>query len=179
MGLSSILTSSSSLGGVTGRGKPPNDGFCVSVVLELVPKVKIPELDAPWVGSPNCVAVGFSGEVEGAPNLKLNENPGFVSFDASLCTTTGSLADPPGDGAGAGSMLNCFEPSEETVAPNPANGIPDELPNENIDDVDPFCSELIVVCLGSIVGPTEGADTFVGSGLGLLDVKSPNKPSGG
>lgn len=46
VGLSSILTSSSSLGGVTGRGKLPNKDFWVSAVLEFVPKVKTPELDA-------------------------------------------------------------------------------------------------------------------------------------
>ena len=47
VGLSSILTSSSSLGGVTGRGKLPNSDFCVSAGLELVANVKVPELDVP------------------------------------------------------------------------------------------------------------------------------------
>lgn len=47
VGLSSILTSSSSLGGVTGRGKVPNNGFWASAVLEFVPKVKAPGSGVP------------------------------------------------------------------------------------------------------------------------------------
>jgi hypothetical protein len=83
VGLSSILTSSSSLGGVTGRGKLPSNGFCVSAALELIPNVNIPELVVPCAGPPNCGTAGFSGEVEEVPNLKSNENAGFASFGAS------------------------------------------------------------------------------------------------
>jgi hypothetical protein len=144
VGLSSILTSSSSLGGVTGRGKLPNGGLWDSAAMEFVPKVKTPEVDALWAGWLNCGAVGFSGEVEVAPSLKVNEKPGFVSFGTSLWAIAGGLADSPGDWAGIDcSGVNNFVPSVELVAPNPANGVPDELPNENIDDVGPFCSGFV------------------------------------
>jgi hypothetical protein len=180
VGLSSILTSSSSLGGVTGRGKPPNGGLCVSAVLELVPKAKIPELDVSWLGSPNCGTVGFSGEVGGGPNLKVNEKAGFVSFGASLRATAGDLADSPGDVMGVEfSGVNDFWPSVKLVAPNPANDVPDELPNENTGVVDPFRSGLVATELGSIVEAVEGVGMLVGSGAEIRDGRPPNKVSGG
>jgi len=174
VGLSSILTSSSSLGGVAGRGKLPKSGFCASDVLEFVPNVKIPGSDAPCADSPNCGAVGFSGEVEGAPNLKANENAGFGSFGVSLCTTTGGFADSPGDC----SRVNGFRFSVELVALNPGSDTPDEPPNENIDGVDPFCSEAAAAGLGSIAEVTERkvvVETFVDSVAELWDGKPPNK----
>ena len=164
MGLSSILTSSSSLGGVTGRGKVPNNGFCVSAVVEFAPKVKTPGLA--WGGSPNCGAAGFSGE-EGAPNLKVNENPAFAPPVVSFWAIGRGLAVSPKDEVGADcSVANNFG----SVAPNPANGVAGELPNENIDGVDPFRSES--VGLGSVVETTEG--TFLDSVAGLMDGKFPN-----
>jgi len=176
VGLSSILTSSSSLGGVTGRGKFPNSGFCVSAVSELVPNVKIPGLDVVCAGSPNCGTAGFSGEVEVSPNLKANENPGFVSFGA----TTGGLADSPADGVGVGrSEVNGFGLSDGLMAPNLANDVPDELPNENVDGVGSFCSELVATVLDSVVGVVEGIDvveTLADSTAGSRDGKPPNGP---
>lgn len=178
MGLSSILTSSSSLGGVTGRGKLPNNDFCGSAALGLVPNVKTPELDVPWEGSPNCGAVGFSGEVGGAPNLKVNEKPGFVSFDPSLCVAVGDLVDSPGDGVGfACSGMNAFGPSVEFEAPNPAKGISDELPNGGTDSVGPFSFELTTAGLCSVAGVAE--ETFVGSGVWLWVSGPPNRLDGG
>jgi len=182
VGLSSILTSSSSLGGVTGRGKFPNSAFCVSAVSELVPNVKIPGLDAVCAGSPNCGVAGFSGEVEVVPNLKANETPGFGSFGASLCTTAGGLTDSPTDGVGVGrSRVNDFGLSGGLVTPNPANDVPDELLNENVDGVGPFCSELVAAGLDSAVGVVEGKDvveTLVDSTTGSWDGKPPSGPGG-
>lgn len=176
VGLSSILTSSSSLGGVTGRGKLPNNDFCGSTALELVPKVKTPELEVPWEGSPNCGAVGFSGEVGGAPNLKVNEKPGFVSFDASLCVTVGGLVGSPGDRVGFGcSGVNAFGPSVEFEAPNPAKGVSDELPNGSTESVGSFCSEPTTVGLCSVAE----IETFVSSGALLWVGGPPNRLDGG
>ena len=173
VGLSSILTSSSSLGGVTGRGKLPSSGFCVSVVLELVVNVKIPELDGPCVVPPNCGAAGFSGEE--TPNLKANGNAGFTS---SLGKTTGGLTDSPRDGVGVGcSTVNGFELSAGLVAPSPVNGVPDEPPNENAGVVSSFCSELVTVGVGSTVEATVEAP--VDSTTLSWDVKPPNKLGGG
>ena len=156
VGLSSILTSSSSLGGVTGRGKLPNCGFCASAVL---PNVKIPGLDVVCADSLNCGAAGFSGGIEEAPNLKANENAGFVSFGASLGTTAGDLADSPKDRVGAGcSRVKSFEFSVELVAPNPVNGVGDELPNENTDGTVPFCSGLVTLGLSSVVEAVGGIE---------------------
>lgn len=184
VGLSSILTSSSSLGGVTGRGKLPNSGFWVSAVLELVANVNPPEFDVPCEGgSPSCGVTGFSGELEVVPNLKANENAGFASFGPSLCTTTGVLADSPGDGVGVDcSTVNGFGFSVEVVAPNPVNGVPDELLNENIDVIGPLCSELIAAGVDPMVDVTEGpvvVGTFVGSTAVLWDGKPPNKLDAG
>ena len=152
-------------------------------MLELVPNVKIPGLDAPCVDSPNSGAAGFSGEVEGAPNLKANENAGLGSFDASFCTTTGGLADSPGDGVEADcSRVKGFRLSVELVALSPGSGAPDEVPNGNVDGVDPFCSEAVVAGSGSIIEVTEGTgavETSVDSVAELWDGKSPNKLSGG
>lgn len=181
VGLSSILTSSSSLGGVAGRGKLPKSGFCASDVLGSVPNVKIPGPDAPCADWPNCGAAGFSGEVEGAPNLKANENVGFGSFGVSLCTTIGGLMDSPGDGVDC-SRVNGFTLSVELVALNPGSDTPDEPPNENIDGVDPFCSKAAAVGPGSIVEVTEGSvvvETFADSVAELWDGKPPNKLGGG
>lgn len=138
-------------------------------MLEFVPKVKIPELAAFWAGSLNCGAVGFSGEVEGAPNLKVNGKPGFGSFEPSLGTVMRGLADSSGDWAGT---------PDEFVAPNPENDVPDELPNENIDDIGSFCSELVVAGFGSVVGVFLGDWAFVDSGVGLWDGKPPNRLGG-
>lgn len=183
VGLSSILTSSSSLGGVTGRGKFSKSGFCASDVLGLVPNVKIPGLDAPCVDSPNRGAASFSGEVEGAPNLKANENAGFGSFDASFCTITGGLADSPGDGVEVDcSRVNGFMLSVELVALKSRGGAPDEVSNGNVDGVDPFCSEAVAAGPGPIIEVTEGTDaveTSVDSVAELWDGKSPNKLGGG
>jgi len=152
-------------------------------VLELVPNVKIPGLDAPCVDSPNRGAAGFSGEVEGAPNLKANGNAGFGSFDASFCTTTGGLADSLGDGVEVDcSRVNGFMLSVELVALNPGGGAPDEVPNGNVDGVDPFCSEVVAAGPGPIIEVTEGTDaveTSVDSVAELWDGKSPNKLGGG
>lgn len=140
----------------------------MSVVLEFAPKVKIPELGAPWEGSLKCGAVDFSGAVAGAPNLKVNEKPGFVSFGASLCATAGGLVDLPGDRVGFNrSELNSFGPSVELAAPNSTNGVSEELPNENIDGVDPFSSKLTVARLGSVVEAVEGVGASVETGAGL------------
>lgn len=182
VGLSSILTSSSSLGGVTGRGKLPNGCFCVPFVSELAPNVKTSELGVLCEGPPNCGATGFSGELEGAPNLKANENAGFASFGISL-STVGVLTDSPGDGVGIGSSrVNGFGASIELVAPNPTNDVPDELPNENIDVVGTFCSELVAAGVGPIVedvGATPMVEAFVDSTAGLSDDNPPNKPGSG
>ena len=149
----------------------------MSPVLELVANVKVPEFDVACAGSPNCGAACFSGEVEGAPNLKANENAGFASFGVSLCTTTGGLAGSLVDEVGVDcSGVVGLGLSVELMAPNPAKGVPDELPNENIDDVDPFCSKLVTAGSGSVVEAVDGADvveTFVDS-TGLRG-KSPNK----
>lgn len=127
----------------------------MSTGLEFIPKAKTSELEAPWAGSPNCGVIGFSGEVEGAPNLKVNEKPGFVSFGASLCTSAGGLTGSPGDWSGIDCPgVNGFGPPVEL--PNPAKGVPAELPNENSDDVGPFCSELVGTGLGCIVAVVEG-----------------------
>jgi len=183
VGLSSILTSSSSLGGVTGRGKLPKSDLCASVVLELAPNVKIPGLDVPCADSPNCGAAGFSGDVEGAPNLKANENAGFGSFGASLCTTTGILADSPWDGVEVDcSRVNSFGLSVGLVAPNPGNGVRDESPNEKIDGIDPFCSGVVVAGFSPTVEVTEGrgvVKTSVESAAELRYNESPNKPDDG
>ena len=183
MGLSSILTSSSSLGGVTGRGKLPKSGFGASAVLELVPNVKIPGSDVSCVDSPNCGAAGFSGEVEGAPNLKANENLGFGSFGASLCTTTEGLADSPWDGVEVDrSRVNGLRLSVGLVAPNTGNDVCDESPNEKLDGIDLLCSGVVVAGFSSTVGVTEGrgvVEAFVESAAGLRDDESPNKPDGG
>jgi hypothetical protein len=153
---------------VTGRGKPPNNDFWASAAFEFVPKAKTPELDAPWVGSPNCGTAGFSGEVEEAPNLKVNEKPGFVSFGSSLCKIPGGLADSPGDWAEVDcSGVSGFKLSVELASPNLAKGVPDELSSENIGDVGPFCSELAVAGFGSIVVVVGVGWTFVESGVGL------------
>ena len=183
VGLSSILTSSSSLGGVTGRGKFPSRGFCVSAVLELVVNVKIPELDVTCAVAPNCGAASFSGESEEAPNLKGNENAGFASFGASLGMITGGFADSPGDGVGVDcSTVNGFDFSVELVAPNPANSVPDEPPNENFDTVGSFCSEVVAVGVRSTVEVAE-ATVVVGASVDstteLWDGKPPNKLGGG
>jgi len=179
VGLSSILTSSSSLGGVTGRGKLPNNGFCVSAVLELVANVKPPEFDVPCEDPLNCGAAGFSGELEVAPNLKANGNAGFVSFGPSFCTTMGVLADSPGGGVGVDcSTVNGFGFSVEVVAPNPVNGVPDELLNENIDVIGSFWPELVAAGIVPVVDVAEGpavVETFVGSAAGLWDGKPLNK----
>lgn len=76
------------------------------------------------------------------------------------------------------SGANDFGPSVGLVSPNPANGVPDELLNENIDAVDPFRSEPMVAELGSIV-LVEGVWTSVDSGTGLSDGKPPNRLGGG
>ena len=180
VGLSSILTSSSSLGGVTGRGKLPNNGFWVSFVLELVANVKPPEFDVPCEeGPPNCCAAGFSGEVEVVPNLKANGNAGFVSFGPSLCTTIGVLADSPRDGVGVDcSTVNGFGFSVEVVAPNPVNCAPDEPLNEKIDVIGSLSSELVAAGVGPAVYVAGGSvvvGAFVGLTAGLWDGKPPNK----
>jgi len=182
VGLSSILTSSSSLGGVTGRGKLPNSGLCVSAVLGLVVNVNPPELDVGCEGPPNCGEAGFSGELEVTPNLKANGNADFVSFGPLPCTTMGVLVDSPGGGVGVDcSTVNGFGFSVDPVAPNPVNGVPDERLKVNIDVIGSFCSEL-VVGVGPIVGVVEGpviVETFVGSTAGLWDGKPPNELDGG
>lgn len=77
--------------------------------------------------------------MEGGPNLKVNEKPGFVSLRTPVCTLAGGLVDSPGDWEGVDcTVANGFEPSVELDTPNPTNGVPDELPKENIDDVCPF-----------------------------------------
>lgn len=171
VGLSSILTSSSSLGGVAGRGKFPNNVFCASGVSELVANVNPPEVDAPCEDPPNCGAAGFSGGLEVGPNLKANGNGGFVSFGPSLCTTMGVLADSPGDGIGVDcSTVNGFGFSVEVVAPNPVNSVPDELLNENVDVTDSFRSELVAAGVGLTADVAEEpvvVETFVGSTEGL------------
>ena len=173
VGLSSILTSSSSLGGVTGRGKLPNNGFCVSAVSELVVNVNPPEPVVPCEGPPNCGVAGFSGELEAAPNLKANGNPGFVSFGPSLCATMGVLAGSPGDGVRVDcSTVSGFGFSVEVVAPNPVKGVPDEPLNENIDGIGSFCPELVAAGVGPIVDAAEGSvvvETFVGPPPNKLD----------
>ena len=183
VGLSSILTSSSSLGGVTGRGKLPKSGLCASAVLEFVPNVNIPGLDVPCTDSPNCGVVGFSGELAGAPNLKANENAGFASFGASICTTTGGLVDSPGDGEGVDcSGVNGFGPSVALVGPNPGSCVPDEPPNENINGVSRFCSELVATGLDSIVEVVEGTRVVgisADSAEELWDGKSPGELGSG
>ena len=152
-------------------------------MLELVANVKFPELDVACAGPPNCGVTGFSGETEGVPNLKSNENAGFASFGASLCVTAGGLADSPGDGVEVGcSAMNGFWLSFELVAPNPEDGVPDELPNENIDVIGSFCSELVTAGVGSTVEVVEGravVETFVDSTVGLWDGRPPNKLGGG
>ena len=106
--------------------------------------------------------------MEGAPNLKVNEKPGLVSFDAPLRAGAGGLTDSPGDLAGVDcSGVNSFVPSVELVAPNPTNGAPDELPNENIVEVGPFCSGFVVAGLGSIRVVVGRGWIFVDSGAGL------------
>ena len=137
-------------------------------MVEPVPKEKTPELDVLWTGWPNCGTVGFSGEVEGAPNLKVKEKPGFVSFGASLCARVGGLADSPGDLARVDcSGVNSFVPSVKLVALNPEDSVPDELPNENIADTGPFCSGFVVMELASILAAEGGSWRFVDSGAGL------------
>jgi len=142
--------------------------------------VKTPGFDAPCVDSPNCGAAGFSGEVEGAPNLKANENAGFCSFDASFC---GGLAVSPGDGVEVDcSRVNGFRLSVELVALNPGSGAPDEVPNGNVDEVDRFCSEAVAAEPGPIIEVAEGTDVVeasVDSVAELWDGKSPNKLGGG
>lgn len=91
--------------------------------------------------------------------MKANENAGFGSFGASFCTTTGGLVDSLGDGVEVDcSRVNGFRLPVELVAPNTGSGIPDELPNENIDGVNPFCSEAATAGPGSIIEVTEGTD---------------------
>lgn len=179
MGLSSILTSSSSLGGVTGRGKLPKSGFWASVVLELVPNAKIPGFNAPCTDSSSCGAAGFSGEAEGAPNLNAKENAGLDSFDDSLCTTTGGLADSSGDGIGVDCCAaNSFELSVELVVPNPRNGAPAGSPNEKTVDVGSFRSGAAAAVLSSIAEVAGGPDAVemsVDSAAGFWDGRSPNR----
>jgi hypothetical protein len=148
-------------------------------MLELVPNVKIPAFDVSCMDSPNCCATGFSGEVEGAPNLNAKENAGLDSFDSSLCTTTGGLADSSGDGIGVDrSVVSSFELSVELLALNPGNGVPAEPPNENISDVGSFRSGAVAAELGSIVEAAEGADMVemsVVSAAEFWDDESPNR----
>lgn len=98
----------------------------------------------------------------------MNEKPGFVSFDASFCTITEGLAGSAEDWEGIDcSGVNGFEPPVELTTPNPVNGVPDELPNVNIGGVSPFCSELVVAGLGSVVVVVGEGWTFVDSRAGL------------
>ena len=106
--------------------------------------------------------------MEEAPNLKVDKKPGFVSFGDSRCTVVGGLAGSPGAWAGVDcSGVNGFGPCAKSATPNPANGVPDELLNENTDDVGPFCSKLVVARLGSIVVVVGRGLIFVDSGAGL------------
>ena len=78
--------------------------------------------------------------------------------------------------------VNGFRFSVEEVAPNPANGVPDELLNENIGFIGSFCSESVAAGVGpvaEIVGGEFVVETFVDSTAGLRDGNPPNKPNGG
>jgi hypothetical protein len=105
--------------------------------------------------------------------LKVNENPGFVSFGGSVCPNGRDLTGSTKDEAGVDcSRVNCFGPSVELAVPNPANGVPGESPKENIDD--PFFSESVGAGWGSIAEAMGGVGTFPDSGIGLQEGKPPN-----
>jgi hypothetical protein len=66
----------------------------------------------------------------------------------------------------------------ELVAPNPANSVPEELPNENADVVGSFCSKLVATEVGSAVEVVEGTvvvESFVDLTAESRDGKPPNR----
>lgn len=75
-----------------------------------------------------------------------------------------------------------FRLSVELAAPNPANSVPEELPNENVDVVGSFCSELVATEVGSAVEVVEGmvvVESFVDLTAESRDGKPPNRVGSG
>jgi hypothetical protein len=125
VGLSSILTSSSSLGGVTGRGKLPKTGFCVSAVLELVPNVKIPRVGCVLRGFAKLWCSRFLRRSRRGTKLESERKPRLRLLRCLTLHNHRGLADSPGDGIDVDcSNVNGFELSVELVTPNPGERRP-------------------------------------------------------